>query len=307
MSSHQNKKPKNDSAAPELPGFYYDAEKKRYFKIQNNSFGQTNVPTSESIKNREKRCEVDKSVKVQIKSRERALIDNLFSREVSGLNQESFSDLQLQYAKLNSLGRYKYRLNDRLSESSFYKISTIETAEKTLLLATYKRESEKYAAIFEVCIGLKANEQGLKPMRFLFEHSWEAINTKSSLPIYCDGHNRLVFSINSIESNRQKSTLYICKLELVGNECLLKATSPSDFIKFEYENSHLLCSKISSDGAKLAAGLTNGVVVRTINAESDSGRIRLNLKDSDCFCLDFRADSNHFLFAGKSQNCYDFS
>ena len=63
--SNYSKRIKSAANVPELPGFYYDAAKKRYFKVQSNNFGQTSVPTYEWIERRDKQAELEASARTQ--------------------------------------------------------------------------------------------------------------------------------------------------------------------------------------------------------------------------------------------------
>lgn len=56
-----NEASNNNDSVPELPGFYYDHEKQKYFKIGSNSFGVTRAITNYSIA--KKREQEDLSVK----------------------------------------------------------------------------------------------------------------------------------------------------------------------------------------------------------------------------------------------------
>lgn len=73
----------NSSLAPELPGFYFDESKQKYFKISSNSFGIKAVVTSDKIAIQNE----PKLQKLKKQNISTSLIDILITSEVTGLKK----------------------------------------------------------------------------------------------------------------------------------------------------------------------------------------------------------------------------
>jgi hypothetical protein len=80
----------------DLPGFYYDSIKQRYFKIQSNTFGVQSVVTNESIrlisKAKNNNLTNNKSTSIN-------LIDNLIKIQFGKFDKNLINDLEIVYMK----------------------------------------------------------------------------------------------------------------------------------------------------------------------------------------------------------------
>jgi hypothetical protein len=90
-----NKEETTNENSSDLPGFYYDSIKQRYFKIQSNTFGVQSVVTNESIRLMSKA----KNDLTSNKSTSINLIDNLIKIQFGKFDRNLINDLEIVYMK----------------------------------------------------------------------------------------------------------------------------------------------------------------------------------------------------------------
>lgn len=75
----------NLSSAPELPGFYYDEAKQKYFKIGSNSFGITSAITTQSIASKQEENIIFKKYQ-ESKLKNTNIINTLTLSQLNGIS-----------------------------------------------------------------------------------------------------------------------------------------------------------------------------------------------------------------------------
>ena len=138
---------KNSDSVPELPGFYYDHAKQKYFKIGSNSFGVTNAVTHYSLA--KKREEEELSVKNKPFSRN--IVNLLSMSEFTGsdaISKNDFKDYIIQTSKPRKL----LNLSNLATYPKFKDLQTFQMGEDTFFLITFGLEdSINYSScIFKV-------------------------------------------------------------------------------------------------------------------------------------------------------------
>ena len=105
----------NSNSNYEIPGFYYDEEKKRYFKIQPNH--QTNLVTNDLIKIKKREHDLSKNLK---KMKPTSLIKNiLLNLELGVLNNKTLYSERDNYIVSNSKcqSQINFELDEKIRES----------------------------------------------------------------------------------------------------------------------------------------------------------------------------------------------
>jgi hypothetical protein len=88
QSSNNQRETQTNTSSSDIPGFYYDEEKKKYFKIQPNHQRQTNCVTNDLIKTKNRENDLTKSLKI-IKPTN--LIKNIFLNFELGISRDLYN------------------------------------------------------------------------------------------------------------------------------------------------------------------------------------------------------------------------
>lgn len=138
-----NEASNNNDSVPELPGFYYDHEKQKYFKIGSNSFGVASAITNYSIA--KKREQEDLSVKN--KSFAKNLVNLLSMSELHGISSV-LKNNHKDYIMHTSKAR---KLLDISTYPKFKELQAFQVESDTYFLVNFSEDSVNYInCVFKV-------------------------------------------------------------------------------------------------------------------------------------------------------------
>ncbi|CAF0792326.1 unnamed protein product [Brachionus calyciflorus] len=293
----------------QIPGFYYDPIKNKYFRIQSNSFGIESVHTNESIKNKLDSLEIETKCKLQLKNRNN-MINFMFTKEMYGID----TNLRVKYTDniiLNS------KLTEKISLYVNNDIKKIEFfADKSL------SENTKFSYLLVNCTSYnysvyKIDKRVFNPNIICTENMHERLDfieivenggisgpfgiKQSNRPAYITNNNYLVSNYKSTNVNDQRPyKLKLCEI----NSCY--STDNDHFLeeKLKIQKSYkfpLWSSSVNKEFSKCAIGTHQGAECNNLQ---DNFLFSLNTKQSDAYCVAFRPDVNQ-VFAG-CQNKFVF-
>lgn len=280
-----------------LPGFYYDPEKKRYFKIQENNFGQTSIPTNESLRNQKHQAEFELTVKKEMTRRESSLLNHLLKREVQGCRSDvvtSYNELKLKYSKASLLENMS--VIECLEGAALGKISTFEADQRLFLLVNIKHHlinPKNLAVVYEITnsVNLSYAKEYRKPKFIqvaMLDSSGALLDVpRCSLPVL---NSQNFWGI----VNSREVKLYEMKIR--RDACWL-----DDNHKFSLSvDSDPFSWALSPEKSQLAVGLKNSVQVGRLQQQGANSctRLMLNTDANECYRLDFQKQPPYLLFAG---------
>lgn len=287
--------------APELPGFYYDPEKKRYFRIQANNFGQMNIPTNESITKHKEIAELERAIRKQVAQRDKSTLEYLFHAETFGSkNSNSHNELTIKHSSSSLV----HDFNDN-SNRCLTRMNVMQVGARIIWLPEFFTNQTGYQLHFyDITDKLTAND-GRNHKRA------EQTNRVSAHPVEIDAHldNYLlkVSELPMIWNGRDRMGLFSWQLKTLNFfKFRISSDESSGLCRFSYEpdlfarssDATPLCWATSPDDSKLAIGLENSIRLSALNA-IDSGRSVLDTKGNECILVEFQKQPPYLLMAGR--------
>lgn len=290
--------------APELPGFYYDPEKKRYFRIQANNFGQMHIPTNESITRHKEIAELEKEIRKQVAQRDKSTLQYLFHAETFGSkNSNAHNELTIKHSSSSLVHDFNDNSNRRLT-----RMNVMQVGARIIWLPEFFTNQTGYQLhFFDITNKLTAND-GRNHKR---AEELEQTNRVSAHPVEIDAHlDNYLLKVSELPMiwngrdrmglfNWQSKTLNFFKFRISSDES-------NDLCRFSYEpdlfarssDATPLCWATSPDDCKLVIGLNNSIRLSALNA-IDSGRTVLDTKGNECILVEFQKQPPYLLMAGR--------
>ena len=291
----------------ELPGFYWDPVKKKYFKVQKNSYGVQSSVTNDSIQNSKKLTEQKVST---TKTAGQNLIQILFDCQ-NGFDhklRQAFNDFKINSAKPRKLVSFGQIYGNELKEIQFFNLNKTKESNEIYLLTNFHQNEEHLARIFkidpknltqiakssEVTSEIELNQIQLNNPNS-FSEEFKTSSTKAQI----FNENYLMRSF--VSSNF--SILYIYNLINVPGQLNEITCLPK--MKKDY-TSDLWCSSLNSDEnstnqlRKCAIGFSNHAQVDYI--EKNVGTQKLNTKKSCVYCIKFKPSVKSLFLKIKISN-----
>lgn len=304
----------SSSDTTSLPGFYYDPKKKRYFKIQSNNFGQTSVPTFESIQKQEKCSQLETTIQKQIKQRESTLFEYLFRHQIYGRDHQqsrTYDELMLKYSKLYNLGQQYEQTGIQQLISKIRKINVFKSADEnhSYLMTTgieYGIWNIQYEIPYLVQIlkfDKSTTDGGLKirRTRFVFEsQSQSEIILMSYLTSIVEKSQHFVTLTKNNSTLTDSYELRIRKYHFDSNNLDEILLDGEDFYVKKYTFLPW-CLAIDSTSTRTLVGSPNSAL---LNSVVDSFSAKLNTNGSDCFCVGFNPNDYNSVFLGITYHYY---
>lgn len=268
--------------APELPGFYYDPEKKRYFKIQANNFGQANIPTRESISQRDEQSQLERTIQKQSTQRDNYTLKYLLNTEVNGwsASRREHDELTIRHS---SLRQFKSFTSPNIFTDGLNKLKVMRINSRLVLVRMFHNYRRLYDMkmfdITDMFEDTKINNN----LNRIREIKLDGLDFLGSLaPLIFGPQNSLVYF--DAEYYFKYITFRLKKLpSSSSSEMLISEWDQieySDEILEKYRNdSSSLCGDISPDSSMLAMGHTDSI--RLVSLKEDSIH-----HDHDWFTLD---------------------
>lgn len=287
----------------EIPGFYFDPIKNKYFKIQQNTFGIQNIPTSEVIKKKLDKQEFENECKKQLKKRN-SLLSLMIKKEIYGANNQlklDFTNNLIANSILKSLSSFETNLTIKKIEvlSSDH---LLNKKNMIFILVNFVGVPFVYK-IFELCTDFFGNNENLSNNQLLnqlnfIEQSENGVITGpieekiSILPAYMVSKNHILSTFKSNDhGDNRPFKLKISQITSYDRESEFLEEVPKYFKSFKFP---LWCSDVNKEMTRCAAGLHQGGEVKNLQ---DNQFFRLNTYRSDVYCVKFKPESEQ-VFAG---------
>lgn len=282
-----NEETESNKSSDDIPGFYYDPVKKKYFKIQSNSFGSQTVVTNDLVKNKTIDKEIKIKTQVQLKNRKN-LINCLYSQEL-GVDHDlsiKYKDTRLINSKLKNL--FSFEQNEKVKKIQLFGNKFASKNKFLLVNFVSIPHSYKVLKLNENIFEKNVNTEPLyTPIRILYidrnrEVLSESFENQTYLPSYVHNDSYFVSTFNSVSSTDPKPyKLIISELNYVEYNSFI------DFIEYQIKGFKfpLWCSAINENVTKCAVGLQNSAEVCSL---IDGFSCKLNTKKSDTFCVEFQ-------------------
>lgn len=284
----RNKEASNTENSSDLPGFYYDPIKKKYFKIQSHNFGLQSVITNQSIKQKETLLKEQKNDLKKSKN----LIDNLFLIQLGTFNLNLWNDLKIKYMKQTSL----VKLEDSVQIKKINKFQMSTNDRSLYFLINISGYLNNLVQCYSINANdLKKNMSNVNYAPVSFNHMNESgefysiSNTLRSSGLgYIQNNNYLVTDYYPSDSNtNKKQKISISYIDYYNRGQLNeKLICVKNFVL------PMWCSRLNSNLSqnnqlnKLAIGFPkNGIVT---NLCDDRYEQLLDSSHSDVYCVKFK-------------------
>lgn len=305
QSCYHNQLDSSSSATNEndIPGFYFDPVKNKYFKIQQNTFGVQNIPTNELIKKKLDKQELENECKKQLMKRN-SLLTLMIKKEIYGANNQlklEFTNNLIANSKLKDLVSFESNLTIKkievLSSDHF-----LNKKNMIYILVNFVGDPFSYK-IFELCTDFFVNNENLSNNQLLnqvyfVEQSENGIITGpiedkiTNLPSYMVGKNHILSTFKSIDQGDNRPfKLKISQIASYDRESEFLIEIPKYSKSFKFP---LWCSDVNKEMTRCAVGLHQGGEVNNLQ---DNYFFRLNTFRSDVYCIKFKPESQQ-VFTG---------
>ena len=294
-----NKKWKQDrselsatSNESDLPGFYFDPAKNKYFKIQSNYFGVQSTITNSSLKQIKEIENINKRNSQSLKKSQN-LINTLSDMQFGNMSKQDHSDITLIYSRL------KHYLS--IDESKFFsKISILfeddpygNSKNYKYFLFNYIKTFSYAPSIYKLDLDQNSlacmNTDNLSFQDFALVDGANSYQIKSCiLPAYIQNNTFLVshYEVNDRVPYKLKISQLAHTSSFVETDVCIKSFSLP-----------MWCSVLSSLKTNMCAvGLPSCAEVSSL---ADNRKYKLNTNSSDTYAVRFKEDCDNSIFCGK--------
>jgi hypothetical protein len=299
--------PQTSSNSSDIPGFYYDPVKKRYFKVQSNSFGIQASVTSDSLKSKESEARIQQSIETA--QSHRSLVTFLHRQQAHGLCEKlKFDYEEILLAKSNLHHIHLFNFVDRVKQIQLFPQSPTTDANSCLFVnlgSEYK--------IFNLNLNLLRGENRLDTARLQFIRidsqqpyenliDWVRRNLDEKIEMHSlnDMHRQYVLTQAKIDSDSYSYKISQLEATTADGDGDIERR---EFFSFNFQQpSWQTC--FNFNGSKLALCLTRQIRVVNLAATTTplaairSPHITLDTRNSDAFCARFKPRDENLLFAG---------
>lgn len=287
----------------DIPGFYFDPVKNRYFKIQQNTYGVQNVPTKETLK--KKVDDQELKIKCQSQLLKRNLISYLMKKEIYGADNSlrlDFTDNLIINSKLKILSSLDSNLEIKKLQVLPSQLF-LDKKNVIHILLNFVGVPFSYK-IFELCTNLFKNKENLinnqilKQLYFINKNENGVVtgpidHMMSNLPAFMINQNHILSTYQSVDANDNKPfKLKISKIETYDRESDFLVQTSKYFKSYKFP---LWCSDVNNELTRCAVGLHQGGEVNNLG---DDQFFRLNTYRSDVYCIKFKPKTD-IVFAGN--------
>jgi hypothetical protein len=283
------------SEASDIPGFYFDPIKNRYFKIQSNFFGLQSAITTDMIKLKKENDLNLASKRDKILSESQNIINSLDDLKFGNMTKIKYQDNLIKYSKL------KHCLS--IAENQFFsKISILyedDFKNFKYFLFNFVHSFPNAPSIYKLDVNknsfTRIDTENLSIENYTLSdggHTHGIINT--ILPSYIQNNSFLVSHYEI--SDRLPYKLKISQLKYKEDFLNTNLLEESDICMKSF-NLPMWCSVLSSLETNMCAvGLPSGAEV---NSLTDNKKYKLNTNSSDTYGIRFKEDCEHLIFCGK--------
>ncbi|RNA22127.1 DDB1- and CUL4-associated factor 4 isoform X1 [Brachionus plicatilis] len=304
--------PSASSETTEIPGFYYDPVKNKYFKIQPNAFRVQNVPTEETIKKKIDQQKLENECRKQLLKRNN-FVDYMIQKEMYGTDnflRLDFTDNLIIKSRLKELTSFEP--NSTIKKIEVLSSSLFSDGKNFLYFLANFVGVPFYYSIFKICTeSFKKNEnltksQLLKKLIFVDQSNSGIITgpigqKQSNLPAFMTSKNHIVSTFQSLDHNDNKPyKLKISQISTYDSESEFLIQIPEYFKNYTYP---LWCSNVNKEMTRCAVGLHQGGEVNNLH---DNQFYRLNTYRSDVFCIQFKPESDQVFTGCKSKHLFGY-
>jgi hypothetical protein len=305
-----NKKPRfdnnnNTKTDFEIPGFYYDQEKKKYFKIQPNHQQQTNLVTNDVIEIKKQEDDLKKNLN-QIKSTN--LIKNiLLVRELGILDRKYLYDERNNYKISNLKRKSSFEIQNGISYTSQFKFDTksdyIYLLANSLSSTIYKSE---YLVTFFKIHKSTGNVFNVRSNQYSYSYSYStnqySYTDNSSTHAYVHDNEYLVKTRHFPNQNQNVQSNYsvaISRLSLFNKNESENRLRGEQIILYDFSKD-FLCTRLNScfqtgkKFTKFSIGFFDHAEVVVDNRSQ-----YVNTLKSDVYCQQFHPIVSNFFFRKK--------
>lgn len=285
---HTDAQTSAQSNESDLPGFYFDPVRNRYFKIQDNYYGMESVVTNDSIKSKQI---AENMNKYPPNSNDKAnLLYYLNDLSLNGLNQNlrcKYQDFKVNFSKLETL----FSISNITKINVLFRDKEIGNEKDIYLLVTQTSSS----VVYKINLKSKTNSlvfiENTNPFEIDIGNPYERY---SILPPYIHNSSYLVLYDESFESSSRYG-IRICQLNRSDTDRLRETC-----IGMKRFRLPMWCSALPNRALvnKCAVGLPNHAEVCDL-IDDDSQSYKLNTNSSDAYCIKFSPDNDSLVYCGK--------
>jgi hypothetical protein len=296
--SNLNNNNSTNNIESDLPGFYYDPVKNKYFKIESNNSGISNLVTTESIKNKKHSDELNKKIKYL--SSKNLLFDTVTSTQF-GANynlKQNYIDNRIIKSELKKFHSFSnetgIKINDIYLFNKKFESNNLDSKNDLYLFVNFYATNtwpEMYT--YHVFKLIQNDTRTLFNEKTDFVYQEEQVSEQLFYPSYIQ-QNYLVTS-SSVQNFRfHKGTSWQVSInDLSLRDGMLRQ---QNLVQFKYKLpiwcSNLNLNKTNSNLTLCATGLSKYCQVNNL---SNSMYSKLDTGSSDVYCVRFMPYVRHFL------------
>lgn len=290
---------RNDSIneASDIPGFYFDSVKNRYFKIQSNFFGLQSAITNDSIKIK-KETEQNVTKRHPFLKESQNIIHTLDDLKFGTMSKMKYQDNFVNYSKLKHCltiaeNQFFSKVSilfdknlEHLNGFKFFLFNFVHSFPYTPSIYKLDLQKSSFTRIDTENLSMESYTLSVGP------NSFGIINT--ILPSYIQNNSFLVSHYEI--SDRLPYKLKISQLKH-GEDFMTSNHIEETDICMRSFNLPMWCSVLSSSRTmKCAVGMPSGAEV---NSMVDNTKYKLNTNSSDTYGIRFKDDCEDLVFCGK--------